>query len=181
MVSGGSAYFGTYTKVGLVVKVDLAAMTRTGSVALTDGIGNLASGLAHGGSVFFGTDSQATELSSTNAYFGPSSAATVVVKVSSGLVQQATLTLDVGFWSILAAVQDGGMGYWGIGAGSGSGKVVAVDLPSFTKLDSLALGAGTPTSAVIVSNSEYSADFPFLFYGTTVGSVDMASGHIAPL
>ena len=116
VLSGGVAFFGTAS--GRVLRLDLVAMAYSGSVTLRDGGGTVASGLATAlasssrpGLLFFGTDPQSAEQTVQNVYFGPSSAASSVVMVSSALEQLDVLTLDSGYTSVLAAaVQDGRVG-----------------------------------------------------------------------
>ena len=126
--AAGFAYFGTYTAIGVIVKVRLSDFTQVGSAtlnsfnqnALIDGAGSY-------------------------AYFR---SGTTVVKVRlSDLVQVGTLSLNDVYGSLTASVIDSRAGYAYFGGG---GAVAKVRLSDFIPLGNLVLNSGVYTLSTSV-------------------------------
>ncbi|MBI3088306.1 MAG: filamentous hemagglutinin N-terminal domain-containing protein [Candidatus Omnitrophica bacterium] len=140
----GFAYFGTYTSPGIVVKVRLSDFTRNAALTFNSGENLLVSAVIDPGAGF--------------AYFGTYTSPGIVVKVRlSDFTRVGALTLNAGpppstAENILSsAVIDTTNGFAYFGTGQSPGKVVKINLATFTRVGALTLNAGENglTSAVI--------------------------------
>ena len=125
--AGNSAYFGTNTSPGRVVKIDLATMTRVDAVTLAAGEGFLWSAII--GS------------SGTHAYFGTCTNPGRVIEVElATMTRTRSVTLASGDNCLVSAVTDGDHGYFG--TDSNPGRVVKVDLATMTRVGAIDLESG---------------------------------------
>ena len=144
-VDGNYAYFGTYTKPGQIIKVDLSSFSRVGSLTLSSGEDELttvvldASGATH------------------YAYFGCNTYPGKVIKVNlSTFARDGALDLNSGEDMIYSSAIDTSNGFAYFGTFQQPAKVVKVDLSTFTEdATTVTLSSGENDAASMVTDGTY--------------------------
>ncbi|MEA3249154.1 MAG: hypothetical protein U9Q03_02245 [Patescibacteria group bacterium] len=142
-VDGGYAYFGTYTKPGQVIKVDLSTFTRVGLLTLSSGDDEIATSVLDA--------SGATHY----AYFGCNTNPGRVVKVNlATFTRTGAIDLGSGEDMIASSAIDTSAGYVYFGTFQQPAKVAKVNLSTFTQVGSaLSLSVGENDAVSMVTDS----------------------------
>lgn len=164
--TNGFLYVASGTVPARIVKINLTTFTQSGGTLVLNAGENASRGIA-------------LDISNNIGYFGMSTAPIIVVKVNLvGLTRVGALTLDAGddVSTTEGAAIDATNGFVYFSAlNPAPGRVIKIDIPSFTKVASVNLSTGANSARTIT----YDALNGFLYVGTSVSPTKVDQINLA--